>query len=121
MSAHAQLAIQIRNLKLSGMLEHLDLRLMEAEQHDLAYTEFLSMILTDELETRTARKQHRCSNCGETIELGEQYQRWMSVDDGKAFSNKMHPECLESLQDGSGDFEYTLYGGERPEIVTPNA
>jgi DNA replication protein DnaC len=59
MSAHAQLAIQIRNLKLSGMLEHLDLRLMEAEQHDLAYTEFLSMILTDELETRTARKISR--------------------------------------------------------------
>ena len=59
MSDHAQLTLQIRNLKLSGMLEHLDTRLMEAEQHDLAYTEFLSMMLTDELETRTARKISR--------------------------------------------------------------
>jgi DNA replication protein DnaC len=59
MNDHSQLTLQIRNLKLSGMLEHLDTRLMEAEQHDLAYTEFLSMMLTDELETRTARKISR--------------------------------------------------------------
>lgn len=56
MTSHAQLTIQLRSLKLAGMLEHLDLRLMEAEQHDLAYAEFLSMILTDEVETRTSRK-----------------------------------------------------------------
>lgn len=59
MNDHSQLTMQIRNLKLSGMLEHLDTRLMEAEQHDLAYTEFLSMMLTDEFETRTARKISR--------------------------------------------------------------
>jgi DNA replication protein DnaC len=56
MTEHSQLMIQIRNLKLSGMLDTLDVRLMEAEQNDLAYTDFLSMILTDELETRTARR-----------------------------------------------------------------
>ena len=59
MSDHAQLTMQIRNLKLSGMLEHLDTRLLEAEQNDLSHPEFLSMILTDELETRTARKISR--------------------------------------------------------------
>ncbi|TSA17184.1 AAA family ATPase [bacterium] len=59
MNDHSQLTMQIRNLKLSSMLEHLDTRLMEAEQHDLAYTEFLSMMLTDEFETRTARKISR--------------------------------------------------------------
>lgn len=74
-------------------------------------------------ETRTARKPHRCMNCAETIEAGTTYQRWMSVDDGHAQENKMHPECLDSLTDehGSGYFEYTLYGGERPECLTPNS
>jgi len=56
MSDHSQLTMQIRNLKLSGMLEHLDARLLEAQQNNLSHTEFLSMILTDELETRTSRK-----------------------------------------------------------------
>jgi DNA replication protein DnaC len=56
MSTHAQLAIQLRKLKLSGLVDTLDLRIREAEQNALSYAEFLSMILTDELETRTARK-----------------------------------------------------------------
>lgn len=40
----------------------------------------------------------------------------MSVDDGKSETNKMHPECLDALNDqyGSGYWEYTLYSGERP-------
>lgn len=58
-TSHAQLTIQIRMLKLSGMLENLDMRLMEAERNDLDYHDFLSMMLTDELETRTARKISR--------------------------------------------------------------
>ncbi len=59
MTEQSQLMIQIRNLKLSGMLETLDVRLLEADQNDLAYTDFLSMILTDELETRTVRRISR--------------------------------------------------------------
>ena len=59
MTEQSQLMIQIRNLKLSGMLETLDIRLLEADQNDLAYTDFLSMILTDELETRTTRRISR--------------------------------------------------------------
>lgn len=68
-------------------------------------------------ETRTARKQHRCTYCAEHVEVGTQYERWMSVDDGKAFTNKMHPECLAHLVDcsGGGGFCYDLYGGERPK------
>ena len=66
-------------------------------------------------ETRKARKEHRCTNCGETIEIGTEYNRWASYD-SKAFANKMHKECLKSLQnDADGDsFEYSPYGGERP-------
>ena len=68
-------------------------------------------------ETRTARKPHRCTNCAEVIEPGEVYKRWMSVEDGRATKNKMHPECLEALQEDAegGYFDYMIYGGERPE------
>jgi hypothetical protein len=72
-------------------------------------------------ETRVARKHHLCTNCGEVIAIGVKYNRWMSVDDGKAQPNKMHPECLQSLQDefgsGGGYWEYTPYSGERPSAA----
>ena len=70
-------------------------------------------------ETRTARKQHRCTYCAEQIEAGEQYLRWMSVNDGKAATNKVHPECLAILEEDAygGYFEYDLYGGERPPMT----
>ena len=60
-------------------------------------------------------KPHKCANCGELIKKNELYVRWASFDDGTAFTNKMHPECLESLRDGE-NFEYSLYGGERPNL-----
>jgi len=67
-------------------------------------------------EKRTARKPHRCTYCAEQIDVGAQYERWMSVSDGKASTNKMHPECLTYLQEDSegGYFEYCPYEGERP-------
>ena len=61
-----------------------------------------------------ARVTHLCTNCGEPILIGETYKRWVTFDDC-ATTSKMHPECLKLLQgDGYGEFEYTLYGGERP-------
>ena len=65
-------------------------------------------------EQRKARVSHRCTNCGEAIEVGTEYVRWASYDDGKCFTNKMHTECRDSLQEDGEPFEYTLYGGERP-------
>ena len=59
MSQTAQLKTQLKSLKLSGMLDNLDLRLLEARQNQLAYSEFLSLILTDEIETRNMRKVKR--------------------------------------------------------------
>lgn len=66
-------------------------------------------------ETRVARKAHCCTYCGEQIEIGSAYKRWMSIDD-KALTNKMHPECLSFLQTEAGgdSFEYFPYSGERP-------
>ena len=59
MSQTAQLKTQLKTLKLSGMLENLDLRLLQAQHNQLAYSEFLSMILADEIETRNMRKVKR--------------------------------------------------------------
>lgn len=65
----------------------------------------------------TARVRHQCTNCCQDINPGEKYARWYSVDDS-GFTNKMHPECLEALREDAqyGYFEYTAYGGERPEV-----
>ena len=52
----AQLKNQLKKLKLSGMLNTLDLRIMEAQQNQLSYSEFLSMILSDESERRENNK-----------------------------------------------------------------
>jgi len=51
-----QIIHQLRLLKLPGMRENLEARLREAEGNDLSYAEFLSMILTDEIELRTNRR-----------------------------------------------------------------
>lgn len=64
----------------------------------------------------TAKKTHRCTSCGELIKPGTRYMRWVSFDDS-AVTNKMHPECLcMHLADAEGEFEYELYGHERPQI-----
>lgn len=59
MKAEAQLKTQLKELKLPGMLENLELRILEAQQNQLAYSEFLSMLLNDEIETRNMRKLAR--------------------------------------------------------------
>jgi DNA replication protein DnaC len=59
MNTHAQIKTQLKSLKLSGILNSLDIRLLEAQQNQLAYSEFLSLILSDEIETREMRKFQR--------------------------------------------------------------
>lgn len=59
MPLHAQLISQLRALKLSGMIPSLEMRLLEAQQNTLAYSEFLSLIFSDELESRNNRKMKR--------------------------------------------------------------
>lgn len=59
MNGNAQLKIQLKTLKLAGILDNLDLRLLEAQSNQLAYSEFLSLLLTDELEARDQRKLGR--------------------------------------------------------------
>ena len=54
-----QLKTQLKILKLSGMLQQLDIRLLEAQQNQLSYSEFLSMLMTDEIEKRNNTKSAR--------------------------------------------------------------
>ena len=49
----------LKALKLSGILDHLDVRLMEAQNNELSFSELLTMILTDEMEARRKRKLQR--------------------------------------------------------------
>ena len=59
MAQYAQLKSQLKALKLSSLLETIDLRLMEAQHNQLSFTELLSMILNDEIEARQNRKLQR--------------------------------------------------------------
>lgn len=47
---------QLRKLKLSGIQVTLEKRILEAQQNDLDYKTFLSMLLQDEIEQRENRK-----------------------------------------------------------------
>jgi DNA replication protein DnaC len=49
----------LRQLRLSGLLETLDVRLQEAAGHNLSHAEFLELILQDELAVRDGRQIQR--------------------------------------------------------------
>jgi len=49
------LPVQLRRLRLSGMLESLELRLQEAMGSSLTHAEFLELIVQDELDIRSQR------------------------------------------------------------------
>jgi len=73
MSNYAQLKSQLKTLKLSGIVDTLELRIMESQNNQLAFTELLAMILNDEIETRQNRKlqrliSHARLDAGKTIE-----------------------------------------------------
>lgn len=51
-----ELALQLRKLKLSGILDTLELRILESQTNQLDYKTFISLLLQDELEARQGRK-----------------------------------------------------------------
>lgn len=56
MDTLAQLTPQLKHLRLSGLLESLDLRNRQAIEERLSYTEFLSRLLEDEVERRNQKQ-----------------------------------------------------------------
>jgi DNA replication protein DnaC len=59
MDMQPQLESQLRCLKLSGMLQSLDMRLLECRQNQLGHLDFLCMLIGDETEQRHMRKVNR--------------------------------------------------------------
>ena len=49
----------LKKYRVSGMANTLDLRLTEAQNNILSFSELLSMVITDELQTRSNRKLRR--------------------------------------------------------------
>ncbi|MCB9503176.1 MAG: ATP-binding protein [Deferribacteres bacterium] len=56
MQHHTELVDQLRKLKLSGLLNTLESRILESQHNQLDYRTFLSLLLQDELEARQQRK-----------------------------------------------------------------
>jgi DNA replication protein DnaC len=59
MNETEQIKAQLKKLKLSGMRDYLETRLIEANSNQLSYTEFLCSLLLDEIETRKQNKLNR--------------------------------------------------------------
>jgi hypothetical protein len=64
-----------------------------------------------------ARKEHRCSWCGQVIPIGEEYVRTRFVFEGNPGSNKFHLECDKAAADDYADCGegFVPYENERPE------
>ena len=56
---HQILKRHAQNLRLSGLLSSLELRLQEAESNRLPYSQFLELVLQDELDVRASRQVGR--------------------------------------------------------------
>jgi DNA replication protein DnaC len=72
MSPHQNLKTQARTLRLSGLLENLEMRLQEAEAHRLPYAQFVELILQDELNVREQRgiaRRHKAAAFRESPSL----------------------------------------------------
>lgn len=45
------------------------------------------------------KKNHKCSWCDEQITKGSAYIRWANFDSDTVDSVKMHPECMDALDE----------------------
>lgn len=79
--------------------------------------------------TQAARKQHRCTWCGQKIEVGAQYLRERIKIDGDIGTQRFHPECDGALRDlsryeggGCVYFDYASMprgGVDHEQVVQP--
>lgn len=71
---HKTLKTQAHKLRLSGLIDSLDLRLQEAESHRLPYSQFLELVFQDELDVRACRqtaRRHKAASFRDTRSLEE--------------------------------------------------
>jgi hypothetical protein len=70
----------------------------------------------------TARKDHRCIWCGETIEKGLQYKHEISKYEDVLQDHKWHTECVEAAEYAfQFDEEFIVYENERPVVTDGGA
>ena len=62
----------------------------------------------------TARKPHVCIGCGYIIPQGEKYVQQEGFFEGKAYRNKYHNECFDSLAE-IGEFDFSAFSLNPPE------
>lgn len=82
------------------------------------------MCMTDDAERvtkvsaayRTARKPHRCAECGRAIEPGESYHYETFVFDGKFTSHKTCKHCMVARQWLSDECGGWVYGAVQEDI-----
>lgn len=67
---------------------------------------------------QSARKGHRCTWCGETIEKTKTYFRIFTIVDGDPVHSKMHPECDEAAKEWP--YDSCWFDGEQPRGRLPD-
>lgn len=70
--------------------------------------------------TQTAKKEHRCSWCGQQILVGESYLRSRVVFEGDPQTNKLHLECADAAAEDYREWGegYVPYENARPAKST---
>lgn len=108
MNLSAQLKQQLKTLKLSGIVNTLDIRLMEVQQNQISYTEFLAMLLQDELESR---KQNRFKKLLKSSGLG--LEKTIESFDSSAIPS-INPTLIREL----ATYQF-IYRGENVFFIGP--
>lgn len=69
---------------------------------------------------QVAKKEHRCSWCGQQIPIGERYLRSRVVFEGDPQTNKLHSECADAAADDYREWGegYMPFEQERPPKPT---
>ena len=53
----------------------------------------MNYIVLGDSKIYLAKKAHRCSWCGEQIDPKTRYRRTRAINDGRPYTEKLHPEC----------------------------